>query len=70
MISEDFSERIESFDECLSLKLSEVDNIQGGDSLLYRKILYVSFLDPLAACVYPNSGSKVRFAGLIDRFSH
>jgi hypothetical protein len=70
MIFEDFSERIGEFDHYLTSKLQEIDEISSGDSLLYRKILYVSFLDSLAACIYPNAGNKHRFTSLIDRFSH
>ena len=70
MMFEDFSERIKDFDEYLAEKLKGVDEIKNGDCLLYRKILYVSFLDSLAACIYPNAGNKHRFTSLIERFSH
>jgi hypothetical protein len=70
MIFEDFSERIKGFDEYLAEKLKGVDEIKNGDCLLYRKILYISFLDSLAGCIYPNAGNKHRFTSLIERFSH
>lgn len=70
MIFEDFSKRIQDFDDYLTEKLKGIDEIKNGDCLLYRKILYVSFLDSLAACIYPNAGNKYRFISLIEIFSH
>lgn len=70
MIIEDHKERINDFYEFMAEKLSEIDAIKAGDALLYRKVLYISFLDSMAGCVFPNSGNRERFIRLIDRFSH
>jgi hypothetical protein len=40
------------------------------DDKLFEKILYVSFLDSLAACVYPGKGNRDRFVSMLKRFSH
>ena len=70
MIIQDFEERIEGFEEYLSQKLEEISTLKSDGAVLFRKILYVSFLDSLSACIYPNSSNKSRFLSLVDRFSH
>lgn len=66
----DNQERIDAFIQFMAKKLSEIDNITVGDTILYKKVLYVSFLDSLAACIYPNRKSnRGRFIALIERFS-
>ena len=51
-------------------KLREIDSLSSESSFLFKRILYVSFLDSISACIFPNSKNKSRFIGLIDRFSN
>ena len=69
MIIEDNNEKIDSFSEYLTKKLSSIDNLSCEDQTLFKKILYVSFLDSLSACIYPDRKNRERFISLIDRFS-
>jgi len=71
MIVEDYSEHIDDFSDYIREKLTSISNLTANnDSTLFRKVLYVSFLDSLAATIYPERGNKERFVALIDRFSH
>lgn len=71
MIVEDYSEHIDDFEEYVRGKLDSISDLSdGSDSILFRKVLYVSFLDSLAATIYPDRGNKERFVALVDRFSH
>nr|WP_158651841.1 hypothetical protein [Marinobacterium profundum] len=70
MIIKDYSGNIESFERFLISKLCSVEEITGNDSALYKKIIYVSFIDSLAACVFPRKGNRDRFISTIERFSH
>ncbi|PMG27812.1 hypothetical protein BCU94_18835 [Shewanella sp. 10N.286.52.C2] len=69
MIIQNNSEQIESFKLYLDAKLANIDSLNSDDDRLFKKILYVSFLDSLAACVFPNRGNKDRFTAVIERFS-
>lgn len=70
MIITDYKSHIEDFQKYLQDKLDGISNIEGNNSYLYKKILYLSFFDSLAACVYPNiKSNKERFISLIDKFS-
>jgi hypothetical protein len=64
MIVEDFSGRIRDFKDFLEKKLVEIDALKSTESPLFKKILYVSYLDSIAACIYPNSHNKVLFLDL------
>lgn len=71
MIVEDYSENIDNFADYTREKLHSISNLTANDdSILFRKVLYVSFLDSLAATIYPERENKERFMALIDRFSH
>ena len=69
MIIEDYSENIEAFKELRLQKLNSINLINGEDSILFKKILYLTFLDSISKIVYPNEANKVRFVKLINRFS-
>ena len=69
MIIQDYSEQIESFEDYLKSKLASIDAISGDNDVLFKKILYVSFLDSLSSCVYPGRGNKERFISMLERFS-
>jgi hypothetical protein len=69
MIIQDYSEHIENFENYLKSKLASIDEISGDNSVLFKKILYVSFLDSLSSCVYPGRGNKERFVSMLERFS-
>lgn len=70
MIIEDSSEKIDSFEEFLSKKLERIGAINGDDSFLFKKLLYMSFLDSLSACVYPHRANRDRFISTVERFSN
>lgn len=70
MILKDHTKRINDFEEYMSGRLEEINIISSKSSLLFKRILYVSFLDSISACVFPNRKNKSRFIGLIDRFSN
>lgn len=64
-------ETVTNFGSYLHDKLGSINGIQGADSILFKSILYVSFLDSLAACTYPNEkGNRTRFTKLIDEHSN
>lgn len=78
MIIHDYSEQIEQFMQYLQDKLSSIDavdvnshnKVDRHNSLLFKKILYVSFLDSLSSCVYPGrSNNRERFVSMLERFS-
>lgn len=70
MIIHDYTQNIEDFDQYLRGKLTSIGLIEGADSHLLKKILYVTFIDSIAACVYPGKGNRDRFVETINRFSH
>ena len=70
MLIKDYTERINDFAKYMFNKLSEIDSLSSDSSFLFKRILYVSFLDSISACIFPNSKNRSRFIGLIDRFSH
>lgn len=70
MIIDDYTQNIEDFEQYVKGKLDSVGLIQGADSHLFKKILYVTFIDSIAACVYPGKGNRDRFVETINRFSH
>ncbi len=69
MIIQDYSEHIENFDHYLKSKLASIHEISGDNNVLFKKILYVSFLDSLSACIYPERRNKERFVEMLNRFS-
>lgn len=69
MIIQDYSEQIENFDNYLKSKLASIDEISGDNNVLFKKILYVSFLDALSSCIYPGGRNRERFVAMLDRFS-
>ncbi|MFT5298371.1 MAG: hypothetical protein ACI9YH_004419 [Colwellia sp.] len=70
MIIQNNDEKIETFNRFLNEKLSNICSIKSDDSRLFKQILFVTFLDSLAASVFPNRSNKDRFIALIDRFSN
>lgn len=70
MIIHDYTQNIEDFELYVRGKLTSVGLIEGADSHLLKKILYVTFIDSIAACVYPGKGNRERFVETINRFSH
>ena len=69
MIIKDYSSEVENFEEFLKDKLEAINEVAGRESILFKKILYVSFIDSLAACVYPGRSNKERFLSLVEQFS-
>ena len=69
MIIKDYSENIDNFQAYLEGKLINIDQLSSADARLFKKVLYVSFIDSLAACVYPGRGNKDRFISIVNRFS-
>ena len=69
MIIHNNEEKIETFNQFLTERLANICSIESEDSHLFKKILFVTFLDSLAAAVFPTRGNKERFMALIDRFS-
>jgi len=45
-----------------------LDKIGDVDERLFKKILYVSWLDALAKSVYPKKGNPKRFTGFVQKF--
>jgi len=70
MIIQNNEEEIETFNQYLNKKLSNICSIESDDSRLFKQILFVTFLDSLAASVFPSRSNKDRFIALIDRFSN
>lgn len=70
MIIQDYSEHIESFKVYLEDKLSSIDSVHSNnDNVLFKKLLYVSFLDSISSCVYPKRQNRDRFITMLSRFS-
>jgi len=69
MIIEDYTENIEAFSELRLRKLNSINMITGENNILFKKILYLTFLDSISTIVYPNESNKVRFVKLMNRFS-
>lgn len=69
MIIKDHIDNIDSFENYLKDKLSSIEQLSSDDARLFKKVLFVSFIDSLAACVYPGRGNKDRFLSIVDRFS-
>lgn len=69
MIPQDYSEHIDNFHQLLLAKLEQIAVLESKEKSLFKKILYVSFIDSLAACVYPGRPNKYRFLAAIERFS-
>ena len=71
MIVKDYSENIDDFEAYVREKLDSISSLSiGNDSILFRKVLYVSFLDSPAATIYPDKRNKERFVALVDSFSY
>lgn len=68
MIIEDYSEHIDQFECFLRTKLNNMFEIQSDDKQLFKQVLYVTFLDSLAASVYPKRGNRERFIALLEQF--
>lgn len=56
------------FEQYQKIKLEKIKALSCGNDL-FKKILYVSFFDSIAACVYPSKGNRERFVLLIEKFS-
>ena len=69
MIIQDYSENIDKFRQLRMEKLTSIGDIQGKENILFKKILYLTFLDSLSSIVYPKEHNKVRFVSLVNRFS-
>jgi hypothetical protein len=69
MIIKNQKQNIYEFNKYLKDKLNNIDKLSSDDSKLFKKILYVSFIDSLSACIYPDRRNKERFISTIERFS-
>lgn len=70
MIIKDYGDHIGQFESFLKDRLRNIDDIGSSDQLLFRQVLYVSFLDSLAACIYPKRSNKERFIALLEEFAN
>lgn len=69
MIIQDNKQKIQDFERYVREKLASIELINGNDRELLKKILYVAFIDSVAACVYPGKGNRDRFVDTINRFA-
>ncbi len=69
-MNKDYSQHIDDFNVHLSKKLNSIAQISGPDHHLLKKVLYVSFLDSLSACVCSDKENKKRFMCLLDKYSN
>lgn len=66
---EEFNCDISHFKQYFHDNLDNISKIDVENSRLFQKILYITFLDSLAASLYPDCKNKQRFIQLIDKFS-
>lgn len=71
MIIKDNSEHILEFSNFLQERLDGIHQFDSStnNGRIYKQILYVSFLDSLAASIYPGRTNKSRFISLVREFS-
>ena len=73
MLNKNHEEEIEEFKKYMLEKHGLIRDLtvdSRKDEILFKNILFVTYLDSLAACVYPEIPNKERFIRLINRFSH
>ncbi|PXF62810.1 hypothetical protein [Kangiella spongicola] len=72
MIIKDNSQLIDDFKGLLKGRLDGIDKLDSStnNGRIYKQILYVSFLDSLAASIYPGRNNKSRFLSLVREFSN
>ena len=68
-MQEEISSSIERYIEYFKNQISEINEISGESSKLYKKILYCSIIDALAKVVYPYSKNRDRFISFLRNFS-
>ena len=61
--------RIAEFRYFIEQRLLNIELLKGDESVLFKKVLYVTFLDSLSASIYPKEENQKRFIKLLDNFS-
>jgi hypothetical protein len=69
MDMEESDDNISDFKQYFYDNLENISKIDVENSRLFQKILYITFLDSLAASICPSCQKKQRFIQLIDTFS-
>lgn len=63
------TERIQSFSDYLEKKLESIDNLETDDSQQFKQTLYVSFIDSLSSCIYPDDRNKDQFVKFVNNYT-